>query len=117
MSSRQQQLPAIDRRQFTELVRESQAVISLVNHDHDFWSYPPAMFACCYAIIRIGEGANRLDSRSKRRLRSAALGIWMDARNALAHDLGMMAALPVHHLLTNELPLLLSDLERLGQER
>lgn len=87
---------------------------SRVNHDHDYWSYQPAKFACCYAIIRIGEGVRRLDSRSRRQLRSASLLIWEEWRNALAHELGMADYDFIHDLITDELPLLLRDLERLG---
>ena len=117
MLNRQQPLPQIDQHRLLVLARESNAVVSRVVHDHDYWSYPPATFACCYAIIRIGEGAHRLNARSRRRLRSVALGIWEDARNVLAHDLSIVDYVAVYNMITEELPLLLSDLERLGEER
>lgn len=88
-------------------------MVNRVNHDHDYWAYPPAQFAGCYAIIRIGEGVRRLDSRSRRRLRSASLAIWTKWRNYLAHDLGIVRYTGVLGLVTVELPLLLRDLERL----
>ena len=115
MSSRRQPRPTIDQRHLLALSQESSAVVNRVIHDHDYWSYPPALFACCYAIIRIGEEVNRLDRPSRRRLRSVALAIWDAARNALAHDIGIADRATVHHLITDELPLLLADLERLGQ--
>ena len=117
MSSRRppQQRPAIDGRRLLALVRESEGVVSLVTHDHDYPSYRPAVYACCYAIIRIGEGVRRLDESSRRRLRSASLAIWEEARNALAHDLGMVDHTLVLQMVANEMPLLLSDLERLAR--
>ena len=115
MSSRRQSQQTIDEHRLLALTRESNEVVNRVIHDHDYWSYQPALFACCYAIIRIGEGAFRLDTQSRRRLRSAALGIWQDARNTLAHDIGAADHTTVHHLITNELPLLLANLERLGR--
>ena len=117
MSSRRppQQRPAIDGRRLLALVRESEGVVSLVTHDHDYPSYRPAVYACCYAIIRIGEGVRRLDERSRRRLRSASLAIWEEARNALAHDLDLVNHASVLLMIANEMPLLLSDLERLAR--
>ena len=115
MSSRRQpQYLEIDARQLLALTREAESVISLVTHDHDYWSYPPALFASCYAIIRIGEGVRRLDGRSRRRLRTASLSIWAEWRNYLAHDVDVVRYTGVSDLITDELPLLLRDLERLG---
>ena len=115
MSSRRQpQYLEIDARQLLALTQEAESVISLVTHDHDYWSYPPALFASCYAIIRIGEGVRRLDSRSRRRLRTASLSIWAEWRNYLSHDLGAIQHTFVLGLINGELPLLLRDLERLG---
>ena len=114
MSTRwQPQQQEIDARQLLTLARESDAIISRVTHDHNYWSYSPAVFACCYAIIRIGEGVRRLDRRSRRRLRSASLAIWEDWRNYLAHDLQTARYVGVFELITDELPLLLRDLERM----
>ena len=111
---RQSQRRPIDRRRLLGLARESAAVANRVNHDHDYWSYQPAQFACCYAIIRIGEGVRRLDDRSRRQLRSASLLIWEEWRNYLAHNLEIARYAVVFDLITDELPLLLRDLERLG---
>lgn len=114
MSTRwQPQQQEIDARQLLTLARESESVVSRVTHDHNYWSYPPAVFACCYAIIRIGEGVRRLDRRSRRRLRSASLAIWEDWRNYLAHDLRIANYVLIHRMITAELPLLLRDLARL----
>ena len=114
MSSRwQTQQQEIDARQLLALAREGEYIIGLVTHDHNYWSYQPAVFACCYAIIRIGEGVRRLDRRSRRRLRSASLAIWEDWRNYLAHDLRIANHVLIHRMITAELPLLLRDLTRL----
>ena len=113
MSSRwQPQQQEIDARQLLTLARESEYIIGLVTHDHDYWSYQPAQFACCYAIIRIGEGVRRLDRRSRRRLRSASLAIWAEWRNALAHELDALDYDLIYPMIDAELPLLLRDLER-----
>ena len=115
MSSRwQPQQQEIDAWQLLDLAREGEAIIGLVTNDHDYWSYSPAVFACCYAIIRIGEGVRRLDRRSRRRLRSASLAIWAQWRNYLAHDLDAVDYDLIHPMIAAELPLLLRDLERLG---
>ena len=116
MSSRRPpQRPEIDHIRLLELAVEAEEVVSLVTHDHNYWSYPPAVYACCYAIIRIGEGVRRLDRRSRRRLRSASLAIWEEARNALAHDLDLVNHASVLLMVANEMPLLRSDLERLAR--
>ena len=116
MSSRRQwqRRPEIDRHRLLELARESAAVAGLVIHDHDYPAYRPAVFACCYAVIRVGEGARRLDSRSRRRLRSVSLAVWAEWRNTLAHDLEMLDDSAVLRMVGEELPLLLGDLERLA---
>ena len=114
LSRWQPQQQEIDARQLLDLAREAESVISRVTHDHDYWSYQPAQFACCYAIIRIGEGVRRLDRRSRRRLRSASLAIWAEWRNYLAHDLEIQNYALIHRMINAELPLLLRDLERLG---
>ena len=117
MSSRRQLQwqPEIDHHRLLELARESAAVANLVIHDHAYPGYRPAVFACCYAVIRIGEGVRRLDARSRRRLRSASLGIWEEWRNSLAHELDAVKHDTVHRMVAEELPLLLGDLERLGR--
>ena len=105
----------VDQQGLLALARESEAVISLVTHDHNFWSYPPALYACCYAIIRIGEGVHRLDSPSRRRLRSASLAVWEEWRNALAHELDLVHHSAIFDLINGELPLLLRDLGQPGR--
>ena len=117
MSSRRQwqRRPEIDRHRLLELARESAAVAGLVIHDHDYPAYRPAVFACCYAVIRIGEGARRLDRGSRRRLRSVSLAVWAEWRNTLAHDLEMLDDSSVLRMVAEELPLLLGDLERLAR--
>ena len=117
MSSRRQsqRRPEIDQHRLLELAQESASVAALVTHDHAYPAYRPAVFACCYAVIRIGEGARRLDARSRRRLRSASLGIWEEWRNSLAHDLEQVDDTSVLRMVAEELPLLLEDLERLGR--
>ena len=117
MSSRRQsqRRPEIDQHRLLELAQESESVAGLITHDHEYPGYRPGVFACCYAVIRIGEGARRLDARSRRRLRSASLGIWEEWRNTLAHDLGVIDHSQVLHMVAEELPLLLGDLERLGR--
>lgn len=76
LSRRQPQRRQIDLRRLLELTQEASLVAGLVTRGNDYWSYPPALFAGCYAIIRIGEGVRQLDSGSRRRLRSASLAIW-----------------------------------------
>lgn len=117
MSSRRQwqRRPEIDRHRLLELARESAAVAGLVIHDHDYPAYRPAVFACCYAVIRVGEGARRLDRGSRRRLRSASLAVWEEWRNTLAHDLGVVDHYQVLRMVAEELPLLVGDLERLAR--
>ena len=114
MSSRRpQQRRTIDRRRLLELAQEASTVAGLVTRGNDYWTYQPALFACCYAIIRIGEGVRQLDSGSRRRLRSVSLAIWEDWRNMLAHDLDLANHDFVFDVISDELPLLLRDLERL----
>ena len=117
MSSRRQsqRRPEIDQHRLLELAQESASVAGLVTHDHAYPAYRPGVFACCYAVIRIGEGARRLDARSRRRLRSASLAVWEAARNSLAHELDVVDDALVLQMVAEELPLLLGDLERLGR--
>lgn len=113
MSSRRQSQPSISYARFVELVRESHRVARQVTADHGLRAYPPAMFACCYAVIRIGEGPGRLDRRALRRVPSAGLGVWEDARNALAHEVGLIDnVFWVEDTIGEPLERLLSDLER-----
>ena len=111
MSSRIQPRSSIGYTQFLELVRESAAVVAQITADHDF-TYPPAVFACCYAVIRVGEGARRLDRRGLRRIRAAGLPSWEDARNSLAHEVGFIDLPWLNDIVTEPLGQLLADVER-----
>ena len=113
MSSRRQSQPSISYARFVELVRESHEVVRQATADHNPRAYPPATFACCYAIIRIGEGAGRLDRRALRRIPSGGLGTWEDARNTLAHEVGLIDDLAwLENTIGEPLERLLADLER-----
>ena len=113
MSSRRRSEPSVSYARFVELVRESHEVVRQATADHSLRAYPPATFACCYAIIRIGEGAGRLDRRARRRVPSAGLGIWEDARNTLAHEVGLIDDLAwLGDTISEPLERLLANLER-----
>ena len=111
MSSRIQPRSSIGYTQFLELVREAAAVVAQITADHDL-TYRPAVFACCYAVIRVGEGARRLDRRGLRRIRTAGLLSWEDARNSLAHEVGFIDVAQLDDIIATHLTQLLADLER-----
>ena len=112
MSSRPRREISVGYAQFLALVREAHAVAQRAAANHSLRSDPLAAFACCYAVIRVGEGVRRLDRRTVRRVRSSGLLSWGEARNALAHEVGIIDYDWLESIVGEPLERLLSDLER-----
>ena len=112
MSSRPQRETSVGYAQFLTLVREAHAVAQQAAANHSLRSGRLAAFACCYAVIRVGEGVRRLDRRAVRRVRSAGLLSWGEARNTLAHEVGLIDYDWLESIVGEPLERLLSGLER-----